>query len=200
MGALLVGGSSTRMGRRKAEVELGHRSLAERASDTLAQFTTEVVLVGGEPIAGLGRRHLPDARQGVGPAAGIEAALSDAGIHVVALALDLPFVPPELLLATLAVVDQGAIICAPRWEGRWHPLCATYSQAALNPMRERLDRGVFNLYSLLNEFATPLESEVLREVGKPANVLLNINTPEDLSLAERLLSAKNTDENWGIKQ
>ena len=190
MGALLAGGSSARMGRPKADVELGGRSLAQRAGHTLSQLTVEVVLIGGEPIADLRRRHLPDARAGAGPAAGIEVALSDAGIHVVALALDLPFVPPALLLATLAVVDQGAPICAPRWEQRWHPLCATYSQAALNPLRERLDRDVFDLHGLLDEIATPLEAEALREFGEPAEVLLNINTPEDLRRADRLLSAR----------
>ena len=122
IGALLVGGFSTRMGRPKAEVQLGRLSLATRASDTLSVLSTEVILVGGEPIDDLQHRHLPDARKDAGPAAGIETALSNASIHVVVLALDLPFVPPELLLETLAVVDQGAIICAPRWEGRWHPL------------------------------------------------------------------------------
>tara|TARA_B100000315_G_scaffold106035_1_gene97213 strand:+ start:4037 stop:4660 length:624 start_codon:yes stop_codon:yes gene_type:complete len=193
IGALLVGGFSTRMGRPKAEVQLGRLSLATRASDTLSVLSTEVILVGGEPIDDLQHRHLPDARKDAGPAAGIETALSNASIHVVVLALDLPFVPPELLLETLAVVDQGAIICAPRWEGRWHPLCATYSQAALGPLRQRLDRGVFDLYGLLDEIATPLETDVLQEVGKPTEILLNINTPKDLSLAKKLLSAKSQE-------
>ena len=194
MGALLAGGSSTRMGVPKANIELGGRSLAQRAGHTLAQFTVEVVLVGGEPIADLRLRHLPDARAGAGPAAGIEVALSDTGIHVVALALDLPFVPSALLLATLDVVDQGAPICAPRWEQRWHPLCATYSQATLTPLRERLDRGALDLHGLLDEIATPLEGEALRDFGKPAEMLLNINTPEDLSRAEKLLAASSGRE------
>ena len=94
------------MGRPKAKVQLGELSLAARASDTLSVLSTEVILVGGEPIDDLQHRHLPDARKDAGPAAGIETALSNASIHVVVLALDLPFVPPELLLETLAVVDQ----------------------------------------------------------------------------------------------
>lgn len=188
MGALLAGGSSTRMGRPKADVKLGGCSLAQRACQTLAPFTVEVVQVGGEPIADLRRRHLPDARSGAGPAAGIEAALSDAGIHVVALALDLPFVPPALLLATLAAVDQGAPICAPRWEHRWHPLCAAYSATALIPLQERLDRGALDLQGLLDEIGTPLEGSELDKFGDPTEMLLNINTPEDLARAEKLLT------------
>ena len=188
MGALLAGGSSTRMGRPKADVKLGGCSLAQRACQPLAPFTVEVVQVGGEPIADLRRRHLPDARSGAGPAAGIEAALSDAGIHVVALALDLPFVPPALLLATLAAVDQGAPICAPRWEHRWHPLCAAYSATALIPLQERLDRGALDLQGLLDEIGTPLEGSELDKFGDPTEMLLNINTPEDLARAEKLLT------------
>ncbi len=194
MGALLAGGSSTRMGRPKADVELGGRSLAQRAGHTLAQFTVEVVVVGGEPITDLRRRHLPDARAGAGPAAGIEVALIDAGMHVVVLALDLPFVPPALLLSTLAVVEQGAPICAPRWEQRWHPLSATYSQAALNPLQERLNRGAFDLHGLLDEIAVPLEGKPLQQFGDPAEILLNINTPEDLRQADRLLSTRDPTE------
>ena len=198
MGALLAGGSSTRMGVPKADIELGGRSLAQRAAHTLAQFTVEVVLVGGEPIADLRRRHLPDARSGAGPGAGIEVALSDAGIQVVALALDLPFVPPALLLATLQVVDQGAAICAPRWEQRWHPLCATYSQAALKPLQERLDRGALDLHGLLDEIGTPIEGSELDEFGDPTEMLLNINTPEDLARAEKLLADRSGREGGEI--
>jgi molybdopterin-guanine dinucleotide biosynthesis protein A len=185
MGALLAGGSGTRMGRPKADVQLGGRSLAQRTCHTLAQFTVEVIQVGGQPIADLRRRHLPDARPGAGPAAGIEVALSDAGIHVVALALDLPFVPPALLLATLEVVDQGAAICAPRWDQRWHPLCAAYSATALISLQERLDRGALDLHGLLDEIGTPIEGS---EFGDPTKMLLNINTPEDLARAEKLLA------------
>ena len=188
MGALLAGGSGTRMGRPKADVQLGGRSLAQRTCHTLAQFTVEVIQVGGQPIADLRRRHLPDARPGAGPAAGIEVALSDAGIHVVALALDLPFVPAALLLATLEVVDQGAAICAPRWDQRWHPLCAAYSAMALIPLQERLDRGALDLHGLLDEFGTPIEGSELDEFGDPTKMLLNINTPEDLARAEKLLA------------
>lgn len=188
MGALLAGGSGTRMGRPKADVQLGGRSLAQRTCHTLAQFTVEVIQVGGQPIADLRRRHLPDARPGAGPAAGIEVALSDAGIHVVALALDLPFVPPALLLATLEVVDQGAAICAPRWDQRWHPLCAAYSATALISLQERLDRGALDLHGLLDEIGTPIEGSELDEFGDPTKMLLNINTPEDLARAEKLLA------------
>jgi|TARA_B100001245_G_scaffold231214_1_gene211778 GTP:adenosylcobinamide-phosphate guanylyltransferase len=56
-----------------------------------------------------------------------------------------------------------------------------------------LERGVFDLCGLLDEIATPLETNVLREVGEPTEILLNINTPEDLRVAEKLLSDKSQE-------
>ena len=188
MGALLAGGSSRRMGRPKADIQLHGRSLAQRAGHTLAQFTLEVVQIGGEPIAGLRRRHIHDARSDCGPAAGIEAALLDTEIAVVVLAVDLPLVPPVLLLEALRRADAGAPICAPRWHGRWHPLCAAYTAEALAPLRARLDRGDRDLYGLLDERATAIEGRDLERFGDPGEMLLNINTAEDLAAAERCLA------------
>jgi len=187
LGAMLTGGSSTRMGREKPGIELQGRTLAQRAGHTLAQFAVEVVQVGGEPLPDLQRRYIPDLRSGCGPAAGIEAALAAADIPVVVLAVDLPMVPASLLLEALRAIDTGAVICAPRLEGRWHPLCAAYSQAALAPLQSRLDAGKFKMQQFLDELATPLENDALRTLGDPEEMLLNVNTPADLELARDLL-------------
>ena len=94
----------------------------------------------------------------------------------------------SLLLETLRAVEAGAIICAPRLEGRWHPLCAAYAQAALAPLQSRLDAGKLGMQRFLDDVATPLEDEALRALGDPEQILLNVNTPEDLARAQDLLS------------
>ena len=85
-GAVLVGGRSSRMGTDKALMEVEGVPMAARVATALADGGCEpVVLVGGE-AATYGRLGLPvvpdlfGAHRG--PAAGVHAALADAGPHV----------------------------------------------------------------------------------------------------------------------
>jgi molybdopterin-guanine dinucleotide biosynthesis protein A len=187
--ALLAGGDSSRMGRPKAELEIGGRSLAHRAVATLREITDRIVQAGGEPLAGIELPLLSDRRRDAGPAAGIEAALLRFDLPVAVLAVDLPFVPSALLAEALQRVERGADICAPYWKGRWHPLCAVYAPAALPRITRRLDADKAALQQLLRNFGTAIPEDLLRTFGDPATMLFNINTPEDLQAARRLVRA-----------
>lgn len=189
LGALLVGGASSRMGQDKARLRLGGTTLARRCTGVLSSVAGEVVQIGGEVIPGLGIEHLPDLRPGIGPAGGIETALSHAeGRSVVCLAVDLPLVPASLLQATVTVVGDGALIAAPRTAGRWHPLCGTYAAAVLDALAERLDRGSYGMQALADEYAVPIEGPELSALGDPGDMLFNVNTPADLARVEELFS------------
>ena len=185
---MLAGGASSRMGCPKAELELDGMTLAQRAAATLQAVTPEVVQVGGEPIAAIDLPHLEDRRQGAGPMAGVETALARVKVPLVLLALDLPFVLPELLEAALREVEHGAKICAPHWGGRWHPLCAVYSPVALSHIEARLDAGDYGMQGLLEEVGIALPGEVLTGLGDPAALLHNINTREDLESARAFMT------------
>ncbi|HEX9700052.1 MAG TPA: molybdenum cofactor guanylyltransferase [Acidobacteriota bacterium] len=196
VGALLAGGGSRRMGSPKAAVVLAGLTLAERTAATLRQVVDECapddgecIQAGGEAIAGLEWPLWPDLRANGGPAAGIEAALTGAApAPIVVLALDLPLVPAGLLIDALDRVRAGAAIAAPRWADRWHPLCAAYSTAALEPLRRRLDAGQGGLQGLLDELAVAIEEDALRAHGDPVRTLLNVNSPADLETAAALLA------------
>ena len=174
------------MGRPKAELELDGMTLAQRATATLQALTPEVVQVGGEPISGLGLPHFADRRQGAGPMAGVATALARVEVPLVVLAVDLPFVPPELLGQALRAVEHGAEICAPHWSGRWHPLCAVYSPSVLPQIEAHLDAGNYGMQGLLEGFGTALPDEVLESLGDPEKLLRNINTRQDLEDARDL--------------
>jgi molybdopterin-guanine dinucleotide biosynthesis protein A len=175
------------MGRPKAELELGGRSLGQRAAAALLALTPRVVQAGGPAIAGIALPLLPDRRRNAGPGAGIEAALARFDEPVAVLAVDLPFVPTELLALALHRVERGADICAPHWRGRWHPLCAVYAPTALPRLSARLDAGQHGLQELLQEIGTALAEDALRALGDPDRLLFNINRPEDLQAARSLV-------------
>lgn len=99
LGAVLMGGRSSRFGSNKAVAEWNGRSLAEHAAALLGQHVDEVVMVGG---AGA----VPDLpAPGLGPLGGIAGALAHAAAHgfasVVTIGCDMPRVPSELLTVLL---------------------------------------------------------------------------------------------------
>ena len=100
----------------------------------------------------------------------------------------------ELLHATLDGVARGATIVAPRWQNRWHPLCAAYAPGVLEPLQARLDAGDLRLQAFLDEWATPIGEAELRDYGNPDRFLLNVNTPEDLARAGEILEAEGWQE------
>ncbi len=188
VGALLAGGSSRRMGQPKAEMELGARPLAAWAAASLAHVCQQLVQVGGEPIAGLGWQVWADRRADTGPAAGLETALHGAGSAVIVCAVDTPFVPSGLLRAAHRAVRHGALAAVPHWRGRWHPLCGAYSPDVLPFLTARLEARQIDLRGLLESIAVwPLHGAALRAFGEPDRMLMNVNSPDDLERARKLV-------------
>jgi len=177
------------MGESKSEIELGGRPLGQWPAAALARVCERRLQVGGAPVPGLGWHCIPDEREATGPGAGIESALLYApGAAVVLCAVDTPFVSPELLEAALARVAAGSIAAAPRYEGRWHPLCGACSPSLLPRLGAWLDSGRRDLQGLYDGVgASAIEGDTLAAFGDPERLLLNVNEPGDLARAQELL-------------
>ncbi len=72
----------------------------------------------------------------------------------------------------------------PRWERGTEPLCALYQPAALAALAAAVARGVVAPHRLAEApdlVIEYFEGERLRGFGPPADLFLNLNTPEDLA-------------------
>ena len=101
-GVVLAGGESSRMGRDKALLHFAGRPLIEYALATLHEAGVPAVIAGASPAAESDLAAyapiLRDAQPGLGPLAGICAALQAASTRfVVFLPIDLPLLPPTLV-------------------------------------------------------------------------------------------------------
>lgn len=148
------------------------RRLVERALAVLEEAGLEATLVGEHPAyAGMGP-FVPDAEADAGPLAGLVGLLEHAaGRRVVALACDMPFVTAEDVRALLAI---DAAIVAPKREGRWEPLCASYGPEVLAVARARLAQGRRSLTGLI-------EAVGATEAPIEADHLVDWDSPEDIT-------------------
>jgi molybdopterin-guanine dinucleotide biosynthesis protein A/SAM-dependent methyltransferase len=186
LGAVLAGGRGSRLGGRKATAEVLGRPLLDWTLDALRGAVDEVVVIAkvATPLpptdAPVWRSEPPDFH----PRHGLVSALRGArGRPVVVVPVDMPLVPVALVETLLGIVEDGAPAAIPQSGGRIHPLCAAYHPVALGqleaaehdePLKRTLDR--------LGAAIVPADAMGDR--------LLNVNTPADLKVCERLLDQR----------
>lgn len=174
------------MGREKLGMKIDGLSLIERVQNALAGCCEELLLVGGAARL-KGVRHVADGRAGrQGPLAGIEAGLAAARFDRVFVAAgDMPFLTQDLVRYLLHRLERGDVpAVVPRYGGRTHPLCAAYSRALLPRVGAALDGGERAVRRFLEGVdGVDYAGEELWEVGDPGVLLVNVNSPRDLSRA-----------------
>ncbi|MCB1246181.1 MAG: molybdenum cofactor guanylyltransferase [Acidimicrobiia bacterium] len=174
VGAVLNGGSATRMGSPKGEVELDGVPFIDRAIGTLSLVVSEVVVCGGAYGGSL--PLLPDTTRGVGPLAGLRAALDYAsGRPVAVCAVDMPLVSIELMrrLSDPQVGRNEVRVAQANGDGTVQPLCGTYGPGAIDVIDTMLTEGLRSVHGLLDRLDVSY-------VGADDSLIVNINTPDDL--------------------
>ena len=199
VGVVLAGGRSTRMGGGdKCLRPLGNGTLL---GQVLARFQPQVDTVvlnaNGEAarFATYGVTVVPDTVAGfVGPLAGILAGLDWARTHrpavrwVASTAADAPFLPRDLVVRMLAGCGDAELAVAAS-AGRSHPVVGLWSVALADALRDalvgedmrKIDRWTARYRVATVSFAT-----------EPLDPFFNVNTPEELAEAERLLTRSGT--------
>ncbi len=174
---LLAGGQSTRMGRDKALLPLANGQLLwQRQLGVLEQFGAAEILLSGSRREGMPDhlRSVEDARPGLGPLAGLVAALEQISTaRLVALAIDLPEMNPEYLLQ----FDGGAV---PSIRGRLEPLAAVYPVECLPLARERLASPDRSLQSFVRAAEAVGFLRIVDVAPEDERLFVNWNRPSDL--------------------
>jgi len=179
------------MGRDKLPLKVGDTTLLARVHEALASRCAEILIVGGGGCVSPETRCVSDLRPGrQGPLAGIEAALLAARYQSVFIAAgDMPFLTGDLVDYLLGLLSDPLSAVVPHFGGRPHPLCAAYSRAMQPAVSSALDRGVRSVRGLLEGLPRVryVGEEELRRCGDPNLLLLNVNSPEDLTRARAAL-------------
>ncbi len=196
-GVILAGGQASRYGGKPKGLErVAGLRIIDRVADVLASATDELLLIANDPASPSWLpdvRRATDARPGLGSLGGIHAALVHAGGPVMVVAWDMPFVPTSLLVALLDEARKADVVVPESGSRRGvEPLCAYYSLACLPAIERRLeadDRRVIGFFDDVRVERLPYD--VVVRHGDPAMIFMNVNTPEDLGLAEAYATTAN---------
>lgn len=198
-GIILAGGLARRMGGGdKPLLALGNGRLVDHVVERLSpQVGALAINVNGEPgrFANLGLQVVPDDVRGhQGPLAGILAGMEwarNAGCHsMISAAGDTPFLPLDLVerLAAAAQRNPDRVAVASSG-GRHHPTFALWPLGLREALRhflvEEQNRRVWAFVERHGHI--DVEFAAVETGGERIDPFFNINTPDDLAVAERLL-------------
>jgi molybdopterin-guanine dinucleotide biosynthesis protein A len=187
--AILSGGKSRRMGRDKATIQIHEKALIAHTYEVARKVFDEIMVVSTlhDTIPGIEARIIKDVLPIPGSLTGIVSALlwSDTP-YVFILGCDMPFLTEEALRHVMNE-NRGEAIIVPRTKAGFEPMHAIYHRSCISAMLAAIERGrmkIGDIYPLFCVRTVP-DDPVFRNHGIP--VFTNVNTEEDLRLAERIL-------------
>ncbi|MCO8143996.1 molybdenum cofactor guanylyltransferase MobA [Rhodovulum tesquicola] len=190
VGVILAGGQGRRMGGvDKALIRLGGTTFLARVAARLGPQVAAMALSANGPVEDYAEARLPvlaDPPPGdLGPLAGVLAGLdwaAEAGADAVAtVAVDTPFLPVDLV-ARLGTAAGGELAVAASG-GRMHPTAALWPVGLRAEVCAALARGERRL----GGFAHIMRAVTVGFEAEGIDPFFNINTPDDLALAEAAL-------------
>jgi molybdopterin-guanine dinucleotide biosynthesis protein A len=190
--AILAGGRSVRFnGHDKAALVVAGRTILERQIAVISEITSDILIVvradGPAPalVDTAPVRVITDIVAECGPLGGLHAALTEArGDAVFAAACDMPYLDASFIRYLLALTREADAV-VPQTERGYHPLCAAYTRACLEPIARRLADRRLKLADLLAEVRTRIvRRDELSRFGDCAELLANVNTPAEYAELE----------------
>jgi molybdopterin-guanine dinucleotide biosynthesis protein A len=185
-----AGGQSSRMGEDKGLVDLCGKPMIQNIIDRLYPFAGELIITTNRPdnYKRFGLQIFEDFYKDYGALAGLHTALSCASNEMVfVIACDLPFVNTSLFKFMKNLFEAKQVdLVIPRTEKGYEPFYAFYKRNNCLPLvTDAIESGKRRLISWF-EFAKvhPIYEDQLREFDPTLDSFVNINTPEDLEIAQ----------------
>lgn len=136
-----------------------------------------------------------DTRTERGSLIGLHTVLSNLPARVdgaIVVAWDMPFVTSALLSHLLPAAQDDAHAVIPDGPRGAEPMCAYYSRGCLPAVEAALGAGDLRLSVLVEQLAKVrrIPADTVQEVGDPARIFFNVNTPHDLAVADSMAAAQ----------
>ena len=181
---LVAGGESRRMGRDKATLLFHAKPLWQVQLELLQKLEPTEIFVSArtDPVwRPADVQFVADDSPSRGPMSGLAASLARMRAqHLLALAIDMPFVTEEYLKFLFSQIEpgRGAI---PKIEDRFEPLTAIYPQETLANFQSALSGKDFSMQTVAGHLATVGKLRVVPVTSEERKLFLNLNEPADLA-------------------
>jgi len=203
-GVILAGGLNLRFsGENKALLYVGGKRILDHILDIYSQIFEEILLVTNDPLLYVGWdiHIVTDIFHLQSPLTGIHAGL----FHSTApygffTACDTPFIKRDLIEAMIAGIESKSDVIVPETSKGLQPLFAVYSKQCLQPIESHLvgqnnnsqssgllQPGLKTQHFYKKVRVKKITEEACREKDPDLVSFFNINTPEDLFQAEKLV-------------
>jgi len=180
-GAVLVGGSSTRMGTDKALIEIDGTPMAQRCTQALAAAgLSPVLIVGGEPrsFEGWDAVHVDDQWAGEGPLGGIISAFRSVDTDLL-MVVPCDLVNPSAEAIALMIEMVGSHdVAVPIIDGRAQWLFSIWQRRALSVLEAEFSGGTRSIRSAVS--ALDLCRAVVHRATDEPDPYLDADTPDQL--------------------
>jgi molybdenum cofactor guanylyltransferase len=134
---------------------------------------------------------IADIVPGCGPLGGLHAALTEMrGDRLFVVACDMPYVDAAFAEYLLSLAADAAVV-VPQTDRGYHPLCAVYTRACLEPVAARIAERRLAVRELFADVSTRVVTAAeMSRFGAPSRLLANVNTPDEYAGLDALHSHK----------
>ena len=180
---LVAGGESRRMGRDKTTLLFHANPLWQIQLELLQKLEPTEIFVSArtDPVwRPADVQFIADDLPSRGPLSGLAASLTRMRAqHLLALAVDMPFMTEEYLKFLCNQIEPGCGVVA-NIEDRFEPLAAIYPHEALANFQSALSGKDFSMQTLAGRLATEGKLRIVPVTSLERKLFLNLNEPADL--------------------
>lgn len=193
-----AGGKSSRMGEDKSLIYMHGKPLIKVVIDKVRPLGEELIITCNEPqkLEEFNAKVVKDEYPDVGALAGIHAGIKAASNDlVIVVATDMPFVNVGLLNYMKSLMTPEVDVVVPVSEKGYEPLHAIYRKSSCLPAIElaimKKQRRIISWFEAVK--VVTIDKTEIEKFDRPGLAFFNINTPEDLMIAEGLFNHPEDD-------
>lgn len=192
-GVILAGGTSTRMGKNKALLEVNGTPIIALTYRTLAALFHDVIIVTNSPgdYDFIPCRKVPDIYPGIGSVAGLHSALAHSRTKsTFVTACDMPFVDSRIVRHLHALQENQYDAVIPFSKGGQEPLHALYTAQCRETFESAIKSGERKILDILPRLKTRLVLyDEMKIIEGAETAFLNVNTPEEYGAISSYVSS-----------
>ena len=187
---ILAGGTSRRMGRDKAFIQVEGIRLFDYVYGTCQELFSEIIIVTNQPHQFIEYQTpvVTDEIPGSSTLGGLYTGLKRASNeYSFCVGCDMPFLKPELIAYLIGKRLQSDVVI-PRTRAGLEPLHAVYSKRCIEPIKKFIARGDLKIPNFFPEVhVTYCEEKEIRRIDPALISFMNVNTQQDLFQIQKML-------------